>query len=117
MIWLLIPLVMLLFGLVLSWLVEDGFPAAAFGAAATLLAAALILCMMTNRVGVGGEMAQLNQVKVAAATVDPAAFRDIYSEILDWNKLIADNKWCRHQWWARDFVSARWDTVTSIPIH
>ena len=87
----------------------------AVGLAAML--AIFLLVASVNRIGVGGELIKVEQVRTAATTADPAAFRDIYNKVLYTNELISENHWYRTQWWARDFVSARWDTVKVIPLH
>lgn len=95
---------------------DAGFAVFMVGCLVGIVALFLLLPMVVNRLQVGGEMAQIAALRGAAARVDPISAHDIYGQVSSTNQSIAENRWYRRQWWARDFVAAEWDTVASITI-
>lgn len=97
---------------------HDGlaFAAVVAGVASVLFVIISALVCITNRVGVGGELVQINEVRRAASHLHGVNASQVYGDAVETNQLIASNQWYRRQWWARDFVASSWDTVSVIAL-
>lgn len=96
---------------------KDSAGAFVSGALLVVVGVFLVVPMTCNRAGVGGELAQIESLRMNVEGVDLRGSEAIYGQAAEVNQLIASNQWFRRQWWGKDFVSAKWDSIRPIELN
>lgn len=69
-----------------------------------------------NNLGLQGDLAKIEQLRVDSAHVDPAQAEDVIGQVVEWNLKITTAQTYNHIWWAGWTIPDEWDNVQLIPV-